>query len=88
MAMKQTTFRVDTETKAAAEQVCREMGITLTTAVNIFLKKLARERRIPVEVSADPFYSTENQARIRAAIADTRPPVVKTMAELEAMEDA
>ena len=39
------------------EEVCAEMGLSMTTAFTIFAKKVSREHRIPFEVSADPFYS-------------------------------
>ena len=32
----------------------------MSSAINIYLKKMARERRIPFELSADPFYSKKN----------------------------
>ena len=41
----------------------------MSTAINIFLKKVARERRIPFELSADPFYSESNMAHLRRGVA-------------------
>lgn len=34
--------------------------MSMTTAFTIFAKKMTREKRIPFEVSIDPFYSEEN----------------------------
>lgn len=68
--MAQVNFRVDDTIKAKAESVCTAMGLTMSTAINIFLTKLANEQRIPFEVSIDPFYSGENMARLRKSIAD------------------
>jgi len=34
--------------------------MSMTTAVTIFRKAVAREKRIPFEISADPFYSEDN----------------------------
>lgn len=68
--MAQINLRVEDEVKRNAERVCDEIGISLSTAINIYLKKLGREKRIPFEVSADPFYSDENMARLRKSIAD------------------
>lgn len=45
------------------------IGMSLSTAINIYLKKLGRERRIPFEVSVDPFYSQENMTRLRNSVA-------------------
>ena len=53
-------FRMDSDLKSSMEQVCSEMGLTMTAAFTIFAKKVSRERRIPFEISADPFYSETN----------------------------
>ena len=50
-------FRMDEDLKQSMEQVCNDMGLTMTAAFTIFAKKVSREKRIPFEVSADPFYS-------------------------------
>lgn len=62
-------FRMNQELKANMESVCKEMGLSMTAAFTIFAKKVCRERRIPFEISADPFYSDENIARLKASIA-------------------
>ena len=53
-------FRMDAELKKNMEKVCADMGLTMTTAFTIFAKKVSREKRIPFELSADPFYSESN----------------------------
>ena len=53
-------FRMNAELKKSMEQVCADMGMSMTTAFTIFAKKVSRERRIPFEVAADPFYSESN----------------------------
>lgn len=67
--MAQISLRVDDDVKRSAEQVCADLGLSMSTAITIYLKKLGRERRIPFEVSMDPFYSKENQERLRRSIA-------------------
>ena len=52
-----------------AEQACADIGMLLSTAINIYLKKLGRERRIPFEVAVDPFYSQENMTRLKESAA-------------------
>ena len=52
--MAQVNIRVDDLVKAKAESACADMGMSMTTAINIFLVKLGNERRIPFEVSAQP----------------------------------
>ena len=68
--MAQVNFRIDDTIKAKAESVCSAMGLTMSTAINIFLTKLANEQRIPFEGAIDPFYSDENMERLRKSIAD------------------
>lgn len=58
--MAQISLRVDDDVKRGAEQTFDDIGLSMSTAINIFLKKVARERRIPFELSADPFYSESN----------------------------
>lgn len=67
--MAQISLRVDDDVKRGAEQTFNDIGLSMSTAINIFLKKVARERRIPFELSADPFYSESNMAHLRRGIA-------------------
>ncbi len=67
--MAQISLRIEDEVKKKAEQACADIGMSLSTAINIYLKKLGRERRIPFEVAVDPFYSEENMSRLRQSIA-------------------
>lgn len=86
--MSQTTIsvRMDDDLKQSFDSVCNELGITMSTAVTILAKKMTREQRLPFDLSIDPFYSEANIKALKDSIADPRPPVVKTMEELEAME--
>ncbi len=63
-------FRLDEKDKEEMEKVCRELGISMSSAFTIFAKKVCRERRIPFEVSIDPFYSEENQRYLRKVISE------------------
>lgn len=58
-------FRMDSDLKNDMEQVCSDMGLTLTAAFTIFAKTVTREKRIPFEVTADPFYSDSNMRHLR-----------------------
>jgi DNA-damage-inducible protein J len=80
---------MDKEVKRGMDETCKELGLNMTTAINIFARKMSRERRIPFEVSIDPFYSKTNQARLEEAMRDLdegKNIVSKTMEELEAKE--
>jgi len=51
--MAQISLRVNDEDKRRAEEVCDEIGISLSAAINIYIKKLGREKRIPFEVGTN-----------------------------------
>lgn len=89
MAQSVVHIRMDEDLKKSVEAVCQDLGMNLTTAFTIFAKKMSREQRIPFDVSIDPFYSESNMAAIEASIEQIRQGkvVIKTMEELEAMED-
>ncbi len=70
--MTRISFRVDEEVKRNAEKTFNDIGLSMSTAINIFLKKVARENRIPFELSADPFYSRENIAELERRIKSVR----------------
>lgn len=56
----QLSFRIDEDVKKSAERALNDMGLTMSAAITVFLKKVGREHRIPFEISADPFYSESN----------------------------
>ena len=66
--MTQVNFRIDEDIKTNAEAALKEMGLNMSSAITMFLTKVAREKRIPFEVNADPFYSAENMLELRNRI--------------------
>ncbi len=60
MAQTMINFRLDEDLKKSMEQTCKEMGLTMTAAFTMFATKVSREKRIPFEITADPFYSEKN----------------------------
>lgn len=63
-------FRLDEDVKKKMEEACADMGLSMTAAFTIFAKKVGRERRIPFEVSADPFYSESNMKHLEKIAAE------------------
>ena len=53
------------------------MGLAMSAAFTIFAKKVGRERRIPFEVSADPFYSESNMEYLEKKMAEYRAGTLK-----------
>ena len=69
MSQATVNVRMDEGLKKDFDGICNELGITMSTAVIMLAKKMTREKRIPFDVSVDPFYSEENMARLRKSIA-------------------
>ena len=68
MTQSMVNFRMDSDLKKEMEQVCKDMGMSMTTAFTIFTKKVCMEKRIPFEITADPFYSSANMERLERSI--------------------
>ena len=65
-------FRLDEDVKKSMEQVCSELGLSMSAAFTIFAKKVGREKRIPFDVSIDPFYSDSNIRHLEKIIHDVQ----------------
>ncbi|MGN0164081.1 MAG: type II toxin-antitoxin system RelB/DinJ family antitoxin [Candidatus Ornithomonoglobus sp.] len=70
MAQAMVNFRMDEDLKKNMERVCKDMGMTMTTAFTIFATKVSREKKIPFEINADPFYSESNMKYLEKIISD------------------
>lgn len=89
--MTTVSLRFDDKMKKELDKMCDEMGMNITTFFMIYAKRALRDRKIPFEVSApeDPFYSESNIRRLKESEQQIKEGkvVVKTMEELEAMEN-
>ena len=70
MSQVLVNFRMDEEDKKGMEEVCKELGLSMSTAFTLFAKKMRREKRIPFEVSIDPFYSKSNISYLHRVISE------------------
>ena len=91
MSMASTTLhiKIDIEEKRQLQEAAVDMGLTLSSFVLAAARQAARTGKLTLR-RQDPFYSERNQARLDAAFArlEAGQGVPKTMAELEAMENA
>lgn len=86
MAQTLVNLRMDEDVKKSMEETCKELGITMSAAFNMFARKMIREKRIPFEVSIDPFYSESNMKYLKKVIKDIESGKAKLI-EHELMED-
>ena len=70
MAQTNINIRMDENLKKQFDSFCSEVGMSMSTAFNIFARTVVRQRKIPFEISTekDPFYSAENIERLKKAI--------------------
>ena len=70
--MAQVNIRIDDILKEKADFVFDELGLNMTTAINIFVRQVVRQGRIPFDITihTDPFYSDSNMRVLRRSIAD------------------
>lgn len=59
-------IRIDPETKSSAEKLFSSFGITVTDAINIFLRKSIMEGGLPFEMK-QPRYNAETEAAMNEA---------------------
>lgn len=63
MAQTNLTIRIDSADKKAFADICKNMGLTISAAYNVFTKAVIHNRKIPFEVEAqdkDDFYNPAN----------------------------
>ena len=53
MAQTSVNIRMDEATKKAFDMFCSEIGISVSSAFNMFAKTVVREHRIPFELKTD-----------------------------------
>lgn len=71
MPQTNINIRMDEDLKKNFDEICTELGLNMTTAVNVFARAVVRKHGIPFEltVNDDSFYSETNLARLRKSIA-------------------
>ena len=94
MAAVSTNIKIDPEIKVQAQELFAELGMNLSTAVNMFLRQAVRARGIPFRVSVDHIPNEETREAIEEVRRMMNDPHGKTyhsfgeiLAELDAEDD-
>ena len=53
MAQTNLNIRIDEHLKQEFDTLCNDLGLTMTSAINIFAKMAVRRQKIPFEISMD-----------------------------------
>ena len=71
--MTKLKIKIDKALKAEVSAVLDDMGLDVTTAVNMFFKEIVRIKGLPFKPTArDPFYNPANIAHLKKALAEVR----------------
>ena len=70
MAQANLSVRIDEKDKKSFEEFCNETGMNVSVAINMFIKTVLREHKLPFEIKADPFYSKSNIEYLEKIVAN------------------
>lgn len=89
MSQSTVNVRIDDDLKQSFDDVCNELGLSMSSAITVFVRKVCREHRIPFDVSLDPFYSESNMLFLSDSIRELESGKVvnKTLEELRLYEN-
>ena len=68
MSQATLSIRINSDDKKVFENFCEQVGMNVSVAVNMFVKAVIREKKLPFEIKLDPFYSSENIKRLDKSI--------------------
>lgn len=74
MSLATITTEVDEKDKVNFDEICSNVGLNSSIAINLFIKAVLRENRIPFEIlrNPDPFFSDENIAYVKKSVQELR----------------
>ena len=74
MGQSTISARIDSKDKSDFDKFCNNVGLSASTAINLFVKAVLRENRIPFDIvqSPDPFYSDSNQSYVLKSVQKLR----------------
>lgn len=55
MAQANINIRIDEEVKKQFDEICEQLGLTMSAAINIFAKTMIREQGMPFKVSLNSY---------------------------------
>ena len=88
MASTNVNIRMDADLKRQFEAFCADMGMTMTTAFNVFAKKAVREYRIPFEIGGDVPNAETREAIREVQHMKADPSLGKTYTDVDQMVTA
>ena len=78
MSTALVNVRLEPELKKNAEELFAELGLSMTAAINLFLRQAVRSQAIPFTITLNTKPNEETMAAIREAIKVAHDPKAKT----------
>ena len=87
--MAAITVNVEQEDKELFNTICNKLGMNISTAINIFIKKVNATRSIPFSLELEPEWNEETLAACKEAldISEGRIPAKRYDSVSEMMDD-
>ena len=79
--------RVDANDKKSFEQFCSSVGMNVSTAINMFIKAVLREQKLPFEIKSDTFDDIIYEKLKEAEVEMDNTSIRYTIADLEKSVD-
>ena len=70
MAQATLSIRVSSEDKSRFEEFCNQTGLNISTCINMFIKAVLREQRLPFEVKTEHCHGEKTQNEPRNQLED------------------
>ena len=70
IAQSNLSVKLNENDKKSFELFCNQTGMNTSVAINMFVKTVLRENKLPFEIKSDPFYSESNMKYHEKAVAD------------------
>ena len=77
MAQANLSVIIDENDIKSFEVFCNETGKNVSVAINMFIKTVLREHKLPFEIKTDPFYSKSNMSYLENIVKDINDGVAK-----------
>ena len=85
MSQTNVSIRMDNDLKEQFSAFCADMGMSMTTAFNIFARKTVREYRLPFEVGGDPLNAETRESLDEVRRMKENPDLGKRYTDVDAM---
>jgi len=83
MAQSTLSVRVDEDVKRSFDSFCTEVGLNTSVAINMFMRAVLRERRIPFEVVSNRYSDPESIQAFMEALQLENDPTAKSFSSIE-----